>query len=128
MLDVFSFAENGFISAYRKHNKNGSFDIHLDYITCPDLTDKVLIIADPMLASGASIDATLKSITSHGIPKEIHVVVVIASAYGIDYISRQYPDVHLWIGSRDEELTAKSYIVPGLGDAGDLAYGNKIQD
>ena len=128
LLNVFNTSENAFISAYRRHHKDGSFDIHMQYITCPDLNDKVVILADPMLATGASIDATMKSLMHYGKPKEIHVVVVIASALGVDYIAKNYPDVNLWVGAKDEELTAKSYIVPGLGDAGDLAFGIKLQE
>ncbi len=128
LLNVFNNVENAFISAYRKHNNDGSFDIHMEYITCPNVEGKVLILADPMLATGASIDASLKSIEEYGKPSKIHVVVAVASADGINYIQRNYPDVELWVGSRDEELTAKSYIVPGLGDAGDLAFGSKLQD
>lgn len=127
-LEYFDSAENAFISAYRTHHKDGSFEIKMEYLTCPDLTGKTLIIADPMLATGASIEATIEALKPYGKPSHIHVATVIASSYGIEYIRRLYPKVHLWTFRADEELTAKSYIVPGLGDAGDLSYGSKSQD
>ncbi|MFK7810598.1 MAG: uracil phosphoribosyltransferase [Saprospiraceae bacterium] len=128
ILNVFDKADNAFVSAYRMHHKDGTFEINLQYTSCPDLTDSVLILADPMLATGASMDVTIRQLKEYGVPKKIHVVTAIASAYGLEYIKRLHPDVSLWIGDLDEELTAKSYIVPGLGDAGDLAYGAKLQD
>lgn len=129
LLSVFDHAENAFISAYRKHHKDGSFEIKLEYISSPDLTDKVLILCDPMLATGSSIVQTLDALVSeYGMPKTIHIATVVASSAGIEYVSIEYPDATLWIGAEDEELTAKSYIVPGLGDAGDLAYGIKTND
>jgi uracil phosphoribosyltransferase len=128
LLNIFDRAENAFISAYRKHHRDGTFEINLDYITCPSLENKVLILADPMLATGASLHITLKEMEKFGKPKSIHIVTAIASRYGLEYIQRKHPHVHIWMGALDEELTAKSYIVPGLGDAGDLAYGKKIQE
>ncbi len=129
MLSVFDDVENAFISAYRKHHKDGSFEIHLEYISSPDLTNKVLILCDPMLATGASIVKSLDALTSeYGTPKEIHIASVVASSAGLEYVTIEYPDATIWIGAEDEELTAKSYIVPGLGDAGDLAYGQKTND
>ncbi len=128
LLRIFDRSENAFISAYRKHHRDGSFEINLDYITCPNLDGKVLILADPMLATGASLHITLQEIVKFGTPKAIHIVTAIASRYGLEYIQRKHPHVHIWMGALDEELTAKSYIVPGLGDAGDLAYGKKIQE
>lgn len=127
-LEYFDSAENAFISAYRTHHKDGSFEIKMEYLTCPDLTGKTLILADPMLATGASIEATIEALKPYGKPAHIHIATVIASSYGIEYIRRLYPKVHLWTFRADEELTAKSYIVPGLGDAGDLSYGSKSQD
>lgn len=126
MLNYFDQADNAFISAYRRHHKDGSFDIQLEYVSCGDLNDAVLILADPMLATGASVDMALKNLMRHGTPKEIHIVSVIASTAGVEAVQRQYPKAHLWLGAIDEELTAKAYIVPGLGDAGDLAYGEKV--
>ena len=127
-LKVFDKAENAFISAYRKHHRDGTFDIKLEYITCPDLHQKVLIIADPMLATGASLAATIENLVEYGTPKEIHIATIIASEQGINHIRRLFPHIHIWTGAIDEELTAKSYIVPGLGDAGDLAFGSKLQE
>lgn len=124
-LNYFDDAECSFVSAYRKFNKGGSFDIEMQYISTPDLTDKVLIIADPMLATGASLKITIESLLQYGQPKAIHIATAIASQYGIDMVRRFFPDAQIWAGAIDEELTAKSYIVPGLGDAGDLAFGTK---
>lgn len=128
LLNYFDDADNAFVSAYRMHHKGGTFEINLEYISCPTLEGCVLILADPMLATGASIDITIKELIKHGVPKEIHVVTAIASTYGLDFIKRTHPNVKVWIGALDDELTAKSYIVPGLGDAGDLSYGAKLQD
>lgn len=129
MLSVFDQAENSFISAYRKHHKDGSFEIHLEYISSPELTGKVLILCDPMLATGSSMVQALDAmISDYGTPKEIHIAAVVASSSGLEYVTIEYPDATIWIGAEDEELTAKSYIVPGLGDAGDLAYGQKSND
>lgn len=127
-LNYFDRAGNAFVSAYRKHHKDGTFEINLEYISCPELTDQVLIIVDPMLATGASMALAIKELQAFGQPREIHVVTAIASSYGLEYIKRLYPEAHLWMGACDDELTAKSYIVPGLGDAGDLSYGAKIQE
>ncbi len=128
MLNVFDDADNAFISAYRRHHKDGSFEINVEYVSCPQIEDSVLILSDPMLATGASIVASLKELNEYGVPKSIHIVTAIASASGIDYVKRYYPKATIWAGAIDDELTAKSYIVPGLGDAGDLAYGEKMQD
>jgi uracil phosphoribosyltransferase len=127
ILNYFDKAENAFISAYRRHHKNGTFDIHLEYLASPDLTGKELILCDPMLATGSSIVMTYKALLARGIPKHTHIVTLIASADGLEYAKKNFPEnVTIWCGAVDEELTAKSYIVPGLGDAGDLAYGTKI--
>ncbi len=128
LLNVFDQADNAFISAYRKHHKDGTFEIKMEYVSCPDLTDSVLILADPMLATGASMAIAIEGLAEYGTPKAIHVVTAIASESGIKHIRRLYPKAHIWVGDIDEELTAKSYIVPGLGDAGDLCYGAKLQD
>jgi uracil phosphoribosyltransferase len=127
ILNYFDKADNAFISAYRKHNKDGSFEISLDYISCPELEDRVLIISDPMLATGASLVKTIHYLKEEGRPKEIHIVAAIACTVGIEYVKREDPSVTIWCGDIDDELTAKGYIVPGLGDAGDLAYGVKVQ-
>jgi len=127
-LNVFDSADNAFISAYRKHHKDGSFEIKLEYISCPNFENRPLIICDPMLATGASMVAALRELKQFGTPSEIHIATAIASMDGIERIQRFYPTAHVWVGAIDEELTAKSYIVPGLGDAGDLAFGAKLQD
>lgn len=126
MLNYFDKADNAFISAFRRHHKDGSFEIQLDYVGSPDLTDCVLILADPMLATGASINVALKELVRFGNPSSIHVASVIASTLGVETVEKAHPKAHIWCGAVDEELTAKSYIVPGLGDAGDLAYGEKF--
>lgn len=127
LLNYFDKADNAFVSAYRKHNPDGSFEISLEYLASPPLQDRVLIISDPMLATGASLAKTLQFLREEGRPKEVHVVVAIACLVGIEAIQREEPTATIWCGDIDEELTAKSYIVPGLGDAGDLAYGSKTQ-
>lgn len=128
MLRIFDHAGNAFISAYRKHHKDGSFDIHVEYVSCPDLTDRILILADPMLATGSSMVKTVEALKAFGQPREIHFAAIIAAKEGLDYVRRMFPRSPIWIGALDEELTAKAYIVPGLGDAGDLAFGMKVQE
>jgi uracil phosphoribosyltransferase len=127
LLNYFDKADNAFISAYRKHNRDGSFEISLDYISCPELENRVVIISDPMLATGSSLVKTIQYLREEGHPREMHVVVAIACTVGIEYVLRSEPHVKIWCGAIDEELTAKGYIVPGLGDAGDLAFGTKVQ-
>ena len=127
LLNYFDKADNAFISAYRKHQKDGSFEISLDYISCPEIEDRILIISDPMLATGASLVKTIHYLKAEGKPREIHIVAAIACTVGIEYVKREDPGVTIWCGDIDDELTAKGYIVPGLGDAGDLAYGEKVQ-
>jgi uracil phosphoribosyltransferase len=127
LLNYFDRADNAFISAYRKHNRDGTFEISLDYVSCPELENRVVIIADPMLATGSSLVKTIQFLREEGHPSEIHIVVAIACTVGIEFVQRTEPNVKIWCGSIDEELTAKGYIVPGLGDAGDLAYGTKVQ-
>ena len=127
LLNYFDKADNAFISAYRKHHKDGSFEISLEYISCPELENRVLIISDPMLATGASLVKTIQYLRDEGSPSSIHIVVAIACTVGIEYVKREAPSVTIWCGDIDDELTAKGYIVPGLGDAGDLAYGTKVQ-
>ncbi len=127
LLNYFDQADNAFISAYRKHRKDGSFDISLDYISCPELEDRVIIISDPMLATGSSLVKTIQFLREEGRPKKLHIVAAIACTVGIEYVKREEPSVTIWCGDIDDELTAKGYIVPGLGDAGDLAFGVKVQ-
>ncbi len=128
MLNYFDKADNAFISAYRKHHSDGTFEISLEYMSSPSLENRIIIISDPMLATGASIVKTIQYMKAEGLPKEIHVVVAIACTVGIEFIHRECgSDVKIWCGDIDDELTAKGYIVPGLGDAGDLAFGTKTQ-
>jgi len=127
LLNYFDKADNAFISAYRKHSKDGSFEISVEYMSSPDVENRILIISDPMLATGASLVKTIQFLKSEGRPREIHVASAIACTEGIEYLVRELPEAILWCGAIDEELTAKGYIVPGLGDAGDLAYGPKSQ-
>ena len=128
MLNYFDQADNAFVSAYRAHHEDGSFEIRMQYLASPKLDNAILIIVDPMLASGASIDNTIKSLRQQGNPNTIHVAAAIASKDGLEKLVRRHPEIHFWLGAVDEELTAKSYIVPGLGDAGDLSFGQKEQD
>ena len=127
-LNYFDAAENGFISAYRNHyNSDENFDILVEYQAVPNMNDKTLILVDPMLATGQSLVAVLNKILDTHQPKEIHIAVVIAVPEGIKYVSEKLPkNCHLWVASLDEKLNEKNYIVPGLGDAGDLAYGTKL--
>ncbi|MFY8012682.1 MAG: uracil phosphoribosyltransferase [Saprospiraceae bacterium] len=127
-LDVFDDAENAFLTAFRKHHGSGKFDIEMEYVSCPDLTGKCLILIDPMLATGASIIKAVEHLAEYGQPSSIHIVSAIASKEGLNQVHQKLPQAHIWIGDVDEELTAKSYIVPGLGDAGDLSFGEKCQD
>ncbi len=127
LLNFYDKADNAFISAYRKHNPDGSFEINLEYISCPEMDGRLLIISDPMIASGASLVKTIQYIKEEGNPSEIHIVCAIACTVGIEYILRAEPRATIWCGDIDDELTAKGYIVPGLGDAGDLSFGAKVQ-
>ena len=126
-LNFFDRAESAFVSAYRKHEKDGSFEIQLDYISSPDLTDKTLILIDPMIATGHSVALSLKGLRNkYGEPSKIHIASIISSAIGIDFLKNKLPlGTDIWTMAVDQELTAQAYIVPGLGDAGDLAYGEK---
>lgn len=126
LLNYFDHADNAFISAYRKHHKDGSFDISLEYVSSPSLQNRLVILSDPMLATGQSMVMTYKAILEKGKPQHTHIVAALASTQGVEYVKKHLPlGITLWIGAVDEELTAQSYIVPGLGDAGDLAFGEK---
>lgn len=128
MLNYFDKADNAFVSAYRKHHVDGSFEISIEYLSCPDLNNRVVIMSDPMLATGASLVETIKAITKNQTPKEIHIVVAIASRKGIETVEAALgKDIPIWCADIDETLNDHSYIIPGLGDAGDLAYGTKMQ-
>ncbi len=127
LLNYFDGAENAFISAFRKYHKDGTFDIQFGYLSSPLIDDKIMILSDPMLASGASMVLAYKSLLSKGTPEHTHIASIIASKEGVEYLRKNLPKerITLWVGAVDDELTAKAYIVPGLGDAGDLAYGAK---
>ena len=128
MLNYFDKADNAFISAYRKHHPDGSFEISLEYLSCPNLNDRVLILCDPMLATGASLVETIQAIQKTYTPAQIHIVVTIASQKGIEHVEKELgADTPIWCAAIDPVLNDKSYIVPGLGDAGDLAFGTKMQ-
>lgn len=129
LLNYFDHADNAFIAAYRKHDLDDKekFSINMEYVTCPVLTNRVLIIADPMLATGQSIIETVKKLNVIGKPSHVHIVCAIASSEGIDNIKQHLTNISIWAATVDEELTAKAYIVPGLGDAGDLSFGEKMQ-
>ena len=127
LLNYFDKADNAFLSAYRKHHEDGSFDISLEYLSCPDLNNRILIISDPMLATGASLVKCIQQLKKLGAIQKIHIVCAIACKVGIEHVIQELPEVSIWCGDIDENLTKKGYIVPGLGDAGDLAYGTKIQ-
>ncbi|WP_338732230.1 uracil phosphoribosyltransferase [Mangrovimonas cancribranchiae] len=129
LLNYFDNAENAFISAYRHHKDNPeSFEIIVEYLACPDLNNKTLILADPMLATGQSMVSTFEALKPFGTPKNIHLVSVIGAQEGVDFVSKHFDtNTHLWIATVDEALNEKGYIVPGLGDAGDLAFGQKLQ-
>ena len=127
MLSMFDHADNAFIAAYRKYDKNEDFEVKVEYYSSADIDDRVLILCDPMLATGESIVKTLNGLIDDMTPKQIHIAVVVASQDGLDYVRRTLANkpVTIWVGSIDEELTAHAYIVPGMGDVGDLAYGEK---
>jgi len=129
LLNYFDDAENAFISAYRHHKENpDSFEIVVEYLACPSLENKTLILADPMLATGQSMVATFEALKPFGNPKNIHLVSVIGAQEGVDYVNKNFrEDTHLWIAAIDQNLNDKGYIIPGLGDAGDLAFGEKLQ-
>ena len=128
VLNYFDNAQNAFISAYRRHHKDNTFDIHVEYVSSPNLDGKILILCDPMIATGSSIVLAYKAILAKGTPKHVHIISAISSKEGVDYVRANMPTKNftIWCGAIDEELTAHSYIVPGLGDAGDLAFGEKI--
>lgn len=128
MLNFFDKSENAFISSYRKYYKDGTFEVHIQYVSKPSLEDKDLILVDPMLATGMSMALTYRELIADEKPRHTHLIAIIASVEGVNYIKRSFSssEVTLWVGAIDDELTAQAYIVPGLGDAGDLAFGNKL--
>lgn len=126
-LSYFDYAENAFVSAYRKYKEKENFDVCIEYLASPNLDGKTLILCDPMLATGASMELSYRALLTKGTPAHIHVASVIASKQAVDYIKKTFPadKTTLWMGAIDDQINAHSYIVPGLGDAGDLAYGVK---
>jgi len=128
LLNYFDHAENAFISAYRHHPNDGDdFEVIVKYWASPTLENKTLILSDPMLATGKTLENTFEILKKHGMPKQIHIVAVIGSVEGVAYIKDKFPEnTHLWIATIDEKLNSRGYIIPGLGDAGDLAYGVKL--
>ncbi len=129
ILNIFDKAENAFVAAYRKYGKDEGFKIQLEYVTCPDLSNKILIVADPMLATGASIVEAWNALRQYGDPIHTYFVSIISAEEGVQYIQRFIPAdrASIWVAAIDQELTARAYIVPGLGDVGDLAFGDKLQ-
>lgn len=127
ILNYFDKADCGFVAAYRKHDANDYFSIKQDYLTCPSIEGRPLIVADPMLATGASLIEALKDLLTNGRPTQLHIVAAIASKQGVETLEKAYPNAKIWVGALDENLTSKGYITPGLGDAGDLSYGEKLQ-
>ena len=130
-LNFFDHAENAFVSAYRRYKEKGdSFDVLVEYLASPSIEDKILILVDPMLATGSSMELAYKAMLRKGTPSHIHVASVIASRQSVEYVKEHFPaeNTTVWIGAIDDEVNAHSYIVPGLGDAGDLAYGEKEDD
>jgi uracil phosphoribosyltransferase len=127
LLNYFDKADCAYVSAYRKHGTDGNFEISLEYLSSPEIENRIVIISDPMLATGASLVKTIQYLREEGEPKTIHIVAAIACSIGIEHVRRNVPKATIWCGDIDDELTAKGYIVPGLGDAGDLAFGPKIQ-
>jgi len=128
LLNFFDKAENAFISAYRLHRDDqDAFEVIVKYLAAPSLTNKTLILTDPMLATGKTLENVFNALKKHGIPKQIHIVSVIGSKSGVDYVNSIFPEnTHMWIATIDEKLNSKGYIIPGLGDAGDLSFGEKL--
>lgn len=126
-LNYFDHAENAFVSAYRKYKEKENFDVCIEYLASPNLDGKTLVLVDPMLATGASMELSYRALLTKGTPAHIHVCSVIASKQAVDYVAKHFPEskTTIWLGAVDDEINSHSYIVPGLGDAGDLAYGTK---
>jgi uracil phosphoribosyltransferase len=126
VLRTFDHADSAYISAYRKHSSPEDFEIEVEYLSIPDIDHKIWIISDPMLATGSSMVAVYQALRKHGAPSQVHIVSAIATPEALAFVKAKLPSTtQIWVGAIDAELTAKSYIVPGLGDAGDLAFGIK---
>ena len=129
ILNYFDKAENAFISAYRRHLNSTDFEIIVEYIASPNLENKTLLLVDPMLATGQSLALTFEALKSHGTPSQVHILSIIGAEQGVNYIKDKFPEnTHLWVAAVDKTLNKKGYIVPGLGDAGDLAFGEKLKN
>ena len=126
VLDYFDGAENCFVSAYRKYIDDTNFDVHVEYIAAPSLEGKTVILCDPMLATGSSMELAYKALFTHGTPARVIVCSIVSSQYAVDYISRVMPDCDIYTAVLDPEIDSHKYIVPGLGDCGDLAFGDKL--
>jgi uracil phosphoribosyltransferase len=127
MLNYFDDAESCFISAYRKHTNDEDFEVEIEYLSSPDLSNKTVLLNDPMLASGKSMVLAYNALIKNGTPKKLHVVSVIASRQGVDFVKNNLPNnTSIWVGAIDDQMSSESYIIPGLGDAGDLAFGSKL--
>lgn len=127
ILNIFDKSSNGFITANRIYDKEGTFSINIEYISCPEVKNKIVILTDAVIASGSSMELAYRAIVNKGMPQHTHIVALIASKEGLSHLRKKLPNqkVSIWVGAVDDELTIKSYIVPGLGDAGDLAFGAK---
>lgn len=127
-LNFFDRSDNAFISAFRRHHKDGTFSINIEYASVTEIENKVVILCDTMLASGSSMVLAYKELLTHGKPQHTHIVTAVANVDGLEYVKKNISkkDITIWVGAVDDEMTAQSYIVPGLGDAGDLAYGKKL--
>ena len=127
VMNYFDQADSGFIGAYRKHGENKEFTIQQEYVTCPNINGRPLIVTDPMLATGASLAEALTAVLELGAPSSLHILCAIAAKPGLDKMVTEFPDAKIWCATIDDELNENGYIVPGLGDAGDLAFGSKMQ-
>lgn len=126
MLNYFDKAYSTFVGAYRVEEEHTQLQINMEYLASTNLHDKILILADPMLATGRSLVKSYEGMLRHGKPKQVHIAAAIAAPEGLAYVCEQVPEAHIWLGALDDHLNEKSYIVPGLGDAGDLAFGPKV--
>ena len=128
VMNYFDQADSGFVGAYRKHDENQNFTIRQEYVTCPKIANRPVIIADPMLATGASLVEAIKEILKIGEPSSLHILCAISALQGIEKVNQAFQQAKIWSATIDEKLNENGYIVPGLGDAGDLSFGSKLQD
>jgi uracil phosphoribosyltransferase len=125
-LEYFDRSDCSFISAYRKHHEDHSFEIVVEYLACPDITNRILLLVDPMLATGQSVELTYRTLLQRGMPSQLHIAGLIGSREGVNYLAKKLPGATIWLADMDDELNDSGYIIPGLGDAGDLSFGMKI--